>query len=108
MKNVIVKFSSQEIVCTQGQLLRDALLENNINPHNGSSKFLNCKGLGTCGTCAVEINDCNEKRNKIEQLRLNIPPFSKGKNLRLACQYILKKDISVKKHKGFWGENLNE
>jgi hypothetical protein len=30
-------------------------MKRGISPHNGKSRLINCRGLGTCGTCAVEV-----------------------------------------------------
>lgn len=58
---------------------------------------MNCKGLGTCGTCAVKITEGNvmpKERGVKENVRLNIPPafspveqipYEGTKDLRLAC-----------------------
>jgi hypothetical protein len=39
----------------RGELLRTALLRKGATPHNDWSRLICCRGLGTCGTCAVEI-----------------------------------------------------
>jgi len=39
----------------RGTTLRTALLLNGLSPHNGRAQLINCRGLGTCGTCAVEV-----------------------------------------------------
>jgi hypothetical protein len=39
-----------------GELLRTAALRvGKTSPHNGRANLINCRGLGTCGTCAVEL-----------------------------------------------------
>lgn len=39
----------------RGEVLRTAMLKRGVSPHNGKSRLINCRGLGTCGTCAVEV-----------------------------------------------------
>ena len=39
----------------RGARLRTALLTHGLTPHNEGAVYINCRGLGTCGTCAVEI-----------------------------------------------------
>ena len=39
----------------RGELLRTALLRRGLSPHNNNSQLINCRGLGACGTCAVEV-----------------------------------------------------
>ena len=39
-----------------GEILRTAALRRGIvSPHNGKATLINCRGLGTCGTCAVQV-----------------------------------------------------
>ncbi|OEU21572.1 hypothetical protein FRACYDRAFT_164765, partial [Fragilariopsis cylindrus CCMP1102] len=101
---------SKIIVANNGEILRTAMLRNGISPHNGRSRLINCRGLGTCGTCAIEIyntntnddahtGDCDnsiinniepKERSTKEKLRFNFPPHNlssnQSPNLRLACQ----------------------
>ena len=105
-----------------GEILRSAALKRGISVHNGNSRLINCRGLGTCGTCAVEIESNNAQkvtttnahsnidpteRNMKENLRLKFPPHGsnyQSPNLRLACQVQVRGDISVTKRSGFWGQ----
>ncbi|MBE9014249.1 2Fe-2S iron-sulfur cluster binding domain-containing protein, partial [Pseudanabaenaceae cyanobacterium LEGE 13415] len=43
------------IECESGANLRQVLLKNGIDLYNSGSTVINCRGIGTCGTCAVEI-----------------------------------------------------
>lgn len=108
----------------EGEILRSAMLKRGVSPHNGRSRLINCRGLGTCGTCAVEIvcetGRCEEdsdggsgciippERNVKEKLRLNFPPHGgsgdQSPKLRLACQVQVFGDIKVSKRSGFWGQ----
>jgi len=82
-----------EFKAATGETLRSAALRSGvISPHNGRANLINCRGLGTCGTCAVSIAgeiDPSE-RNTVEQVRLSVPPghgmTSVESDLRLACQ----------------------
>ena len=106
-----------------GELLRTACLRRGrVTPHNGNSRLINCRGLGTCGTCAVEIEAADEsnvppttieppQRNNRENLRLNFPPHGSADQsplLRLACQCAVRGDIVVTKRAGFWGQDEKE
>jgi len=118
--NVTFKTSSNEknIPIQKGEILRSAMLKRGISPHNGRSRLINCRGLGTCGTCAVEVvpDESDEaiepkERNTKERLRLNFPPHGssdQSSNLRLACQIQVNGDISVKKRTGFWGQDTGD
>ena len=89
----------------RGELLRTALLRRGISPHNNNSMLINCRGLGTCGTCAVEVRGDVEpaEASARERLRLSFPPHELRPNLRLACQCTVRGDVVVSKFEGFWG-----
>ncbi|MEL7246539.1 MAG: 2Fe-2S iron-sulfur cluster-binding protein, partial [Cyanobacteria bacterium J06573_2] len=69
--------------CESGSNLRKVLLNNDIDLHNGNAKIINCRGIGTCGTCAVEIEGKVSESNWKEKTRLGLPPHSSANNRRL-------------------------
>ena len=89
----------------RGELLRTALLRRGLSPHNNNSQLINCRGLGTCGTCAVEVRGAVEpaEASQRERLRLSFPPHELRPKLRLACQCRVHGDVVVSKFEGFWG-----
>jgi ferredoxin len=93
-----------------GETVRTAALRRGlISPHNGRANLINCRGLGTCGTCAIQIDGAVQpvERNAREQLRLSFPPHGSSltsSTLRLACQVQVRGDIEVTKRTGFWGQ----
>lgn len=94
-----------------GELLRSALLKRGVSPHNGMAQVINCRGLGTCGTCAVEVESGTlspASQNGRERIRLSLPPHTHGSRLRLACQCRIRSDLAIKKHAGFWGQHVGE
>ena len=104
-----VRFKETDVMVTHGETLRTALLRTGtVTPHNGRSQLINCRGLGTCGTCAVEIKGDVVPRgwNTRERLRFNFPPHSApgNKKLRLACQVRVEGALGVTKYDRFWGE----
>ncbi|SNZ16102.1 Ferredoxin [Natronoarchaeum philippinense] len=103
-----VTFDGTEIECEAGEILRDVLLDAGETPHNGLSSRLNCHGMATCGTCAVEIEGAAGERNAAEERRLSFPPHDPHDGLRLACQTTVQGDVEVTKHEGFWGQNVDE
>ena len=107
---------------TDGEILRTACLRRGlVSPHNGNARLINCRGLGTCGTCAVEIEGSTAdvppppieppQRNNVENLRLQFPPHGspdQSPKLRLACQVQVRGDVVVKKRAGFWGQQASK
>lgn len=103
-----VFFDGEVIECEAGVLLRDALMSAGKPPHNGNARWFNCKGFGTCGTCAVEIEGDLPPLNAKERWRLNFPPHDAAHGLRLACQIVVTQDLRVTKHGGFWGQDVGD
>ncbi|ADQ67550.1 hypothetical protein C499_18504 [Halogeometricum borinquense DSM 11551] len=103
-----VQFRDSEIQCERGAVLRDVLLAAGESPHNGSADMLNCRGRGTCGTCAVAVEGAVTDRTKREETRLSFPPHHPDSGLRLSCQTRVLGDVTVEKHPGFWGQHVEE
>ena len=87
---VLVTYRGQALHVERGSTLRTALLTAGATPHNSNARLINCRGLGTCGTCAVEVRGAVDpgEWTAAERLRLNFPPHGAPGNarLRLACQ----------------------
>lgn len=92
------------IECDRGANLRQVLLKNNVDLYNGGATMINCRGIGTCGTCAVEIEGDVSEMSWREQARLSLPPHSSATQRRLACQVQVLGDVRVTKYDGFWGQ----
>lgn len=101
-----IQIDGREISCAPGTKLRDALHAAGLSPHNGKARWFNCKGLGSCGTCAVSITGDVGPQTAMERWRLSFPPHHAGSGLRLACQVRVFHDLVVTKHGGFWGQHL--
>jgi ferredoxin len=71
--------------------------------YNGKAKLFNCRGLGSCGTCAVRVSGNVSDLSDIEKARLKLPPHQLQDGLRLACQCKVMGNLEVTKQKGFWG-----
>lgn len=98
-----IRIFGREVYCDRGDNLRMVLLNNKVDLYNGAAKTINCQGLGTCGTCAVEISGTVSQPSAMEQLRAPLL-----KNRRLACQTSVLGDVDVKKYQGFWGLGKEE
>ncbi|KAF5833841.1 hypothetical protein DUNSADRAFT_9715 [Dunaliella salina] len=105
---VSLVYRGLKLEARKGARVRTALLKAGVSPHNGDAKLINCRGLGTCGTCAVQIsgNISPKDLTPAEKLRLNFPPHKAPNNqrLRLACQVKLQGDVTVIKFDQFWGQ----
>ena len=100
-----ILFHGKTFIIREGETIRTAMLRNGFSPHNGHSRWLNCKGLGTCGTCAVHVDGEASPLNRLERWRLGFPPHNHQPGLRLACQCVLHSDAKVHKGAGFWGQS---
>ncbi|SFR43614.1 2Fe-2S iron-sulfur cluster-binding protein [Halogeometricum limi] len=100
-----VRFRGRDFPCNRGDVLRDVLIAGDDSPHNGRSRVLNCRGSGSCGTCAVSVTGAVTDRTRRETARLSFPPHAPESGLRLACQTRVLGDLTVEKHPGFWGQH---
>jgi ferredoxin len=98
----------RQFTCDSGANLRQVLLTQGVEVYNGAAKTINCRGIGTCGTCAVAIQGEVSQLGWREQARLSLPPHvganSLAKGRRLSCQVQVLGDLSVTKYDGFWGQ----
>ncbi len=86
--------------CAMGANLRQELLKHGVDLY----QIINCMGIGTCGTCAVQIEGAVSEANWRDRARRSLPPHNPNRNLRLACQTQVMGDIRVTKWDGFWGQ----
>jgi ferredoxin len=103
-----VTFHGENIECESGAILRDVLQEASISPHNGRADALNCRGHGSCGTCAVAVSGDASSPTRRETVRLSTPPHDTDCGLRLACQTRVQGDVTVHKYPGFWGQHTEQ
>lgn len=103
-----VTYEEETVECEEGANLRAVLREAGIEPYNGVMRYTNCRGIGTCGTCAVEIAGSVSEPTGIEKWRLSTPPHDAGSGLRLSCQATVEGDLVVTKHDGLWGHKVDE
>lgn len=99
-----VQAQGKTIECQVGANLRRVLLQSGIELYNGNANVINCRGIGTCGTCAVEVEGEVTAVNWRDKTRRSLPPHSPTSNLRLACQTRVVGDVKVTKFDGFWGQ----
>ena len=99
-----VHFAGQTVECPQGANLRLVLLRARLPLYNGAARAMHCRGMGTCGTCAVQIDGPVSEPTQVERLRLRFPPHTPETGLRLACQCSVLGDLEITKHAGLWGQ----
>jgi ferredoxin len=92
------------IECDGKANLRKVLLSNGIDLYNDGAKVINCRGIGSCGTCAVKVEGEVSPVNWRDKARRSLPPHSPTAELRLACQTQVLGDVNVTKFDGFWGQ----
>jgi ferredoxin len=90
--------------CETGANLRQVLLANGIDLYNGAATTVNCHGLGTCGTCAVQVEGEVSEAGWREKARRSLPPHKSDRDLRLSCQTKVIGDLRVTKYDGIWGQ----
>ncbi|MEM8806171.1 MAG: 2Fe-2S iron-sulfur cluster-binding protein [Cyanobacteria bacterium P01_G01_bin.38] len=90
--------------CEIGANLRQVLLANGVDLYNGNAKLINCRGIGSCGTCAVQIEGKISEANWRDRTRRSLPPHNANRPLRLACQTQVLGDVTLTKYDGFWGQ----
>ena len=90
--------------CEMGANLRKVLLKHGIELYNGQAKIINCRGIGTCGTCSVHIVGPVSEVNWRDRTRRLLPPHDPERDLRLACQTRVLGDIRITKYEEFWGQ----
>jgi ferredoxin len=102
-------FKGKKIEIDQSKTLRNQLIKHGVSPHNYAAEIINCRGIGTCGTCAIKIVDgLYTPPTRQEKWRLNFPPFKNGlqAGFRLSCQTRILSDSIAEKGIGFWGEKF--
>lgn len=90
--------------CEMDANLRQVLIEHDVALYNGNANLINCRGIGSCGTCAVMIDGEVSTTNWKDRGRRSLPPHNPARPLRLACQTRVLGDITVTKYDQFWGQ----
>lgn len=88
----------------KGVNLRRALIKEKQQVYHQDAIPFHCRGVGTCGTCAVKLEGPQNEMSLTEKWRLSLFPFKPNNGLRLACQARILGDVKVEKLPGFWGQ----
>jgi ferredoxin len=103
-----IEFQGRSTDCSAGETVRAVLLQSGQSPHNGRANTINCRGHGSCGTCAVAIEGDVTEPTARETTRLAVPPHTSTDGLRLACQARVRGNLVVHKFPGFWGQHTDD
>jgi ferredoxin len=82
------------IECLKGQILRDVLMQAELDVYDIKGKMTNCGGGGVCGTCIVQVNSPGndwDPRPSFEEKRCK----KFGPNARLSCNTLIEGDAKV-------------
>ena len=116
-RNRATQWSVHEGLTADGRVtLRELLTEVGHPPYNHPASVINCRGLGTCGTCAVEVTERRGGLSKLsawEAMRLALPPHRRvpaGRTIRLSChaRVLPGSILVVRKHRGMWGHHYQD
>jgi ferredoxin len=117
MPKVVFVNEKQEIEVPTGANLRKEAAKAGIQIYKGLEKYLNCRGLGLCGTCKVLVKKGMENlspKGVREKLNMALHPMTAlavighEDEMRLACQVQVNGDCTIETHPAFnWsGENF--
>ena len=113
MPKVVFVNEKKEIEVPAGANLREEAKKAGINVYWGLSKYLNCFGHGTCGTCKVLITKGMENlspKTRMERFTLwrMLSSIGVEEEMRLSCQVQVNGDCTIETQPAFnWsGENF--
>jgi ferredoxin len=107
MPKVVFVNEKQEIEVAAGANLRQAARAAGIPIYKGLDRYLNCRGLGLCGTCRVLIKKGMENlspKSVMEKINFNLHPLTSlavighEDEMRLACQVQVNGDCTIETH----------
>ena len=100
MPKITVVNEKKEIEVPTGENMRQALRNNGTEVYSGVSKYLNCFGNGTCGTCRVLVKEGMENltpKSGVEKFTLfrMLSAIGHEDEMRLSCQCQVNGDVKV-------------
>jgi ferredoxin len=117
MPKVLFVNEKKEVEVPAGANLRQAAMEAGIPVYKGLDRYLNCRGLGLCGTCRVLVTQGMENlspKTRRERINFNLHPLGMfaaighEDQIRLSCQVHVHGDCRVQTQPPFnWsGDNF--
>jgi ferredoxin len=100
MPKVVITNDKKELEVPAGANLREEMREAGVEVYRGIDRFINCRGLGLCGTCKVLVKKGMENlspKTRRERFKLATMFSSIGHEdeMRLACQVAVNGDCTV-------------
>jgi len=104
MPKVTFVSEKKEIEVPAGSNLRKEARKAGIEIYRGIDNYINCRGLGLCGTCKVLVKSGMENlspKTLIEKINLNLHPLTgfayigHEDEMRLSCQIKVNGDCSI-------------
>jgi ferredoxin len=109
-KIIVLNEQKKEIEVPAGANLRQALREASVQVYSGFEKYLNCRGLGLCGTCTVLVKkgmDQVSKKTLREKFAFTLHPkaslavIGHEDEMRLSCQVAVEGDVEIEVRPAF-------
>jgi ferredoxin len=109
-KITILNEQKKELEVAAGTNLRQALRDAGVQVYSGIDKYVNCRGLGLCGTCAVLVKKGMEgvsKKTLREKFNFTFHPKSSFQvighedEMRLSCQCKVEGDCEIEVRPAF-------
>ena len=103
-KIIVLNEQKKEIEVPAGTNLRIALRQADVQVYSGIDKYLNCRGLGLCGTCAVLVKEgmdhlskktLREKFNFTFHPKTSFAVIGHEDEMRLSCQCQVEGDCDI-------------
>ena len=101
MPKVTILNEKKEIEVPQGANLREALRSAGVEVYQGIDRYVNCMGMGLCGTCRLLVKKGMENlspRGTKERIKLKlmwIAATGHEDEMRLSCQAQVNGDVSI-------------
>jgi len=95
MPEIRIHGSDKVIQAEKGANLRKILLANKIKIYAFPDGFLNCRGVGICGTCLVKIAEAENVQPAAHTFFETEQALSRGE-YRLSCQVTIEGDLTVR------------
>jgi ferredoxin len=117
MPKVVFVNEKVEIDVPAGSNLRQEARKAGVDVYSGLTRWVNCRGLGLCGTCRVLVKKGMENlspKTFVEKANLKAHPITMlatighEDQMRLSCQVQVNGDCTIETHPVFnWsGENF--